>query len=342
MKVVVCPSDQTGCGKYRLIWPTEALKAQGKDVLIRRRPRIMVDETHNPPKLLDVLVEDGAEVIVIQRPGSYQIAEMIPILQKKGVKVVIDMDDDLSAIHPKNPAHAFYDPTQRPTKNWEWCRKACLAADLVTATTEALLSKFAPHGRAALLPNCVPERFLTVAKKHNEQCTVGWAGFTGTHPSDLQITHGAVNEALTKTGARFLAIGDKQILPNLGIRNRAPHEHQNGVGFNDYPEAISQFDIGIVPLEASEFNESKSWLKALEYAALGIAPVVSPTPDNMKMVNAGAAYLASSPRVWKESLMALIQNESERKDLVTRAQRFAAQWTIERNAGRWWEAWCTI
>lgn len=340
--IVVCPSDETGCGKYRMIWPAEALQAEGKAVSIQKRPRILTNQAETPPRVLDVMLPPKTKAIVFQRPGSYQITEIIPILRNRGIKVIIDMDDDLETIHPLNPAYSYYNPEVSPNRNWNWAKKACDLADVVTATTEALLEKYASKTKGILIPNCIPQRFLEIESKPNELVTVGWAGWVKTHPDDLQITHGAVNEALSKQNARFMAIGDKDIFNKLQVRNRYPHVYQPGVSFDEYPETISQLDIGIVPLADTPFNHGKSWLKALEYASLGVAPVVSPTPDNMRLVEQGGAYVARSPKIWRDSIRNLIVNEEERLDLIKRARDVASKWTIESNTWRWYEAWCNI
>jgi len=322
-----------------MIWPAQALQAEGKDIVIQKRPRILTDQSFNPPKILDVQLPPRTEAIVFQRPGSYQISQIIPILRARGIKVIIDMDDDLETIHKLNPAHSYYDPESSPHRNWKWVKKACDLADVVTATTESLLDKYATKAEGVLIPNCIPQRFLEIEKKPNETVTVGWAGWVLTHPNDLQVTHGAVNEALSKQNARFMAIGDKDIFNKLQIRNRAPHVFEPGVSFDEYPEVVSKLDIGLVPLADTPFNHGKSWLKALEYASLGVAPVVSPTPDNLKLVEQGAAYVARSPKAWRDCVRTLILNEEERLDLIKRARIFAEQWTVEANAWRWWQAW---
>lgn len=340
MKIAVCPSDETGCGKYRLIWPAEALKAQGVDIAIQKRPRIMVDQGFTPPRVKDVLLSPSITHVVFQRPASYQISQIIPILQQRGIKVIVDLDDDFDSLHPMNFAYSYYND-DKAHRNAGWVKKACSMADVVTATTECLLEKYAKNN-GILIPNCIPQRFLEVDKKPNEMVTVGWAGWVRTHPGDLQITHGAINEALSKQNARFMAIGDKDIFNKLQIRNRFPHVFQDSVEFDEYSETIAKLDVGIVPLEDSEFNRSKSWLKALEYASVGVAPIVSPTPDNMKLVEQGAAYVARSPKAWRDTVRSLITNESERYDLVQRARTVASNWTIEGNSWRWKEAWCTL
>jgi glycosyltransferase involved in cell wall biosynthesis len=257
------------------------------------------------------------------------------------IKVVIDLDDDLETIHPLNPAFDYYNPEKHPTRNWKWVMKACGMADVVTATTESLLEKYAQKTQGFLIPNCIPERFLDIQKTKNELITVGYAGHTKSHPNDLQVTHGAINEAIAKQEARFMAIGGgEDVFNKLGIRNRAPHKSSPPVDFDEYPNAVAQLDIGIVPLADTFFNECKSWLKTLEYAALGVAPVISPTRDNMRMIELGGAYMARNPKEWRDNVRTLINNEEERLDLVKRARAIAADWTIEANAWRWKEAWC--
>lgn len=341
MKIVVCPSDETGCGKYRLIWPAEALKSQDLNISIEKRPRILIDPNFEPPKVKDVLVSKNTDVIIFQRPASYQISQIIPILKDKGIKIVIDIDDDFETLHKLNPAFEVYNDKDNAHRNHHWMKKACSLADVVTATTERLLEKYASKN-GVLIPNCIPQRYLEIEHKPDEMVNVGWAGWVRTHPTDLQITHGAINEAISKQNARFLAIGDPDIFSKLGIRNRFPHEFVHGVAIDNYSEVISKLDIGIVPLDDIEFNQSKSWLKALEYAAIGVAPVVSPTPDNMKLVEQGAAYVARSPKEWRDKVRSLIVNEGERLNLIQKARTVASNWTIEGNAWRWKEAWCTL
>lgn len=336
MKVIVYPSDNGGCGHYRMRWPAEALANQGYDVEVATRmPRVV----KQGEKVIDVL-PIYADAIVLQRPCLQQIIEAIQLIQKQGVKVIIDMDDDLGNIHPKNKAYA---PYNTPHMHHTFANQACELADIVTVSTPALAERYAPHGRFAVLPNCVPESFLKININRDPGfVTVGWAGQTMTHPEDLQITHGAINEALANQRARFFAMGDQKTLDNLGIRYKYPHNWMGPVPLQQYPWAVAQFDIGIVPLEKSLFNQTKSWLKALEYSALNIAPVVSPTPDNMRMVDAGAALVAHNPREWSTIVRDLIVDEVTRKDLAARARAFAAGWTIEARAEQWATAWSRL
>lgn len=343
MRVEVFPSDKTGCGHYRMAWPAMALNAVGHDVRVRPgRPQIIVQGGHvvgygeaNPP-----------DVMIFQRPCKKAYIELFEVLQRQGVRIVVDMDDDLSNIHYLNQARMYYDGHMDKTAHWRFGEEACRMADWVTVSAPALAERYAPHGRASVLSNCIPEAFLSVEAPRSDLVTVGWAGTLGTHPRDLQVTEGAVAEGLAglEDESRFLAIGEKssKLLAALNIPAKKPHAWQNGVEFKLYPAAIAQFHIGIVPLEDTVFNKSKSWLKALEYGAVGVAPIVSPTPENLRVVEAGAALCAATPSEWREHVRRLIQSPEEIKDLAGRAKEFASNWTFEKNIDKWAAAWLAI
>lgn len=334
MRVLIYPSDRTGCGFYRMIGPGEALAAQGYDVRISPRQPSVVTQNN---KIVAMGEKINADVVVFQRPCRKQYLEVIKILQKDGIKVALDFDDDLTDIHRNNPAYGPYNYLHLPDMHWKFGSEACELADIITVTTPRLQEVYG----GVVVPNCIPEWYLGLKRPQNDLVTVGWAGHVATHPEDLQVTHGAINQALAATNgkSRFLALGDPKTMQNLGVREREPNSWQNGVPLLQYPEFVSQLDIGIAPLDDTPFNSAKSWLKALEYASLGVVPVVSPTYDYMRMVEAGAAISASNSKEWKEAVESLIKNDEERQRLSVKAREFAAEWTLEANTHRWAEAW---
>lgn len=340
MHVILYPSDGLGSGCYRIIWPGEALIQTGKPLnVIPRSPEIVV--IGNPPEIKGIST-GSASLVVFQRPGSSQMLQVIPLLQRKGVKVVIDMDDNVSHIHPRNPVFKVYDPKINPNKNWEHLQKACELANWLTVTTPRLAEQYGQHGRVTVIPNHIPQRYLTIPRVKNVNVvSVGWAGWTSNHQNDLAQTRGAVNMALTETKnkSRFLGFGDSDIFTQLQIKQREPHELLGFTNIHDYPNRLVRFDIGLVPLEKSVFNECKSWLKTLEYCSLGIVPVVTPTPDNQRLVDLGAAIPASTPREWHLKVKELIEDDEMRQTLSEHCRKVASGFTIEGNTDLWWKTW---
>lgn len=342
MKVLIYPQDKGGCGMYRMYWPAEALKNAGHDVgIMNPRMQLIQDDK----RVIGLVQKVEADVVVFQRPARPAYVDLIDVFHAQGTKVVIDMDDDLTTIHPLNPA---FTPYQQQDMHWQFALQTCEKADLVTCTTQALADKYGNGANTVVIPNFIPERYLEVGGGNvDNYVTVGWAGLVMTHPTDLDVTHGAVNAALVEANkagsrARFMAFGDDKALYKLGIRERAPHFSVPGTDIMLYPTILGGMDVGIVPLADSEFNRAKSWLKGLEYAACGVAPIVSPTPDNQRLIDAGAALSAANPREWKEAVQFLIQDDQEREALTTRAREFARTMTIERNCDQWWSEWSKL
>lgn len=335
MRAIVYPSDRAGCGHLRMIWPALALTEQGYDVKIAAQNPALVS---SGGRIVGLAQNIDADVVVFQRPCRIQYVEMFELIQKQGIRVVVDFDDDLTRIHPSNPAFGPYNYLHEAKgMHQRYGTVAAQMADGVVVTTPKLQEVYG----GVVVPNGIPAAYLNIPRPTNDLVVVGYVGHVATHPDDLQVSHGGVNQALAETKglSRFLALGDQKTLANLGIKERDPHRWLPGVHLSQYAEFVAKLDIGIVPLTMEPFNQAKSWLKALEYASLGVAPVVSPTYDNMRMVEAGAAVAAHNPGDWIREIRSLIKEPERLSALQKRARDFAATQTIEGNAVKWWEAW---
>lgn len=333
--VLILPSDAGGCGFYRMVWPGEACAMAGKPVLVQNRmPKIVVSNGK-----VEGINVGNYKVVVLQRPGSWQIPQVIEILQENGVRVVIDMDDSMSKIDPRNPVFKHYDPRTNQKRNWINVATACEMADMVTCTTDALAEEYGSHGRVKIIKNHVQRRNLSFERPVNETPIVTWAGWTVTHPGDLSVTAGMVNQALTDTNGRFMAYGDLNIFSDLQIRNKAPNFYQSFEDINHYSEKLVKADIGLVPLRMTPFNQGKSWLKCLEYSSLGVVPVASPTPDNLQYAELGGCLIAEKPADWYREVKELILDHDKRNALSKQVREVAASLVIEDHWDKWWNAW---
>lgn len=370
MRVQVHPAGDDACALYRLSAPARVLADQGADVHLTREVayECAFDTNHRPVALVG---EPETDVVVLQRPLHRWKGDLIDALQRAGVAVVVEIDDDFGAVHPRNAAwpdahrewmrdaeareRGLLDGTpvetlSRSGRVWRrfagvladesdlWLRRACKAADLVTVTTPALAERYAPHGRVAVLPNLVPERYLSVTAAPRDGVTVGWGGTVATHPDDLDVTGGGVARAVAETGARFEVVGDGEgVQTALGLE--VPPTVAGWVPLRDWPRALARFDVGVVPLADTAFNRSKSALKMLEMAAVGVPSVASPTPDNVRLARMGVGMLAADPAHWEQWVRLLVEREGAREDLAGRGREVAAGLTYEAHAGRWMDAW---
>jgi glycosyltransferase involved in cell wall biosynthesis len=349
LRVKLYPSDATGCGVSRIVLPGEAARSEGCDVEIAHCPprppgqppeRLLPLDFHpTNPKLVRPVPID-ADVLVFQRPVEECLVAVLPQLKAAGHAIVVEIDDDLERLHPHHPARQSLNPTLSPGANWRYLRQACQLADLVTVTTPALAARYGTHGRVAILPNCVPESILALPHKGDGR-TVGWSGWTVTHPDDLRVTGAGIVQALDDTGARFVQVG-----PGEGVQRQLglPHEPETTGGLHDihdYYRALTRLDVGICPLADNQFNRGKSALKILEMSAAGAAVVASPTPEYQRVAAEGLCVLAGyRGREWRREVRRLLEDEQVRKQQSAHARELIAlHHTYERNGDLWAEAW---
>lgn len=280
-----------------------------------------------------------ADVVVLQRVVSQDRVELIRALQAIGVAVVVEVDDDLHAIHRRNPAWSSMNPLENPMVNREWLARACDLADMVTVTTPALAHRYASHGRFRIIPNFVPAHYLTVERPAHSEVRVGWSGSTVTHPGDLEVTEGGVAHAIRDTGAALHVVGTGRGVA-AALRHDGPVTATEWLPIADYPNALAQLDVGIVPLAPSAFNNAKSWLKGIEMAAVGVPFVASPTDPYRAFERLGFGFVASTVDEWRWQVAELVSQSSYRADLSGRYRdRIAAGFTIEQQLDRWPDAW---
>lgn len=331
MRVVVYPSDAYGCGSFRMIWPGNALAAAGHDVEVvgpkdRRVRLVMEDDT-----VKDVLVD--ADVVVLQRITHAYMAQAVAAMREKGVTVVVDVDDDLSSIHPSNPAWKVHRPGAGQ-HSWHNLALACRNASLVTVSTPALLDVYARHGRGHVLPNYLPDYYYGLPRVDSD--TVGWPGSYHSHPNDPEVVGGAVAR-LVDEGAEFVMRGDSTGAGRaFGLAEDPPG---GGVPIEEWPAAVAELGVGIAPLADTKFNAAKSWLKPLEMSAAGVPWVASPRAEYRRLHAMGAGVLADRPRVWYRELKRLRESAGLRQELSEAGRAVAEQLRLRDHAWRWHEAW---
>jgi len=343
-KVLVYPAggDTDAVSQYRLLHPAAILQAQGKPIRVTREgPTVLWSlpwtGTEPPPFVRPVaIVPFRAQTVVLQRPARRWWSDIIPLIQKLGIRVVVDVDDRFDALDKGHVAASVYGGGREQIVSPIWVDEACRLADLVTCSTEALAEHYG-HGHGVVLPNCIPATALGIEGDHGAH-RLGWSGTVETHPQDLPTVGSAVRRILEKSDWSVHIVGTGKGVKKAW-RLRSEPTATGWVPFARYMEEMARLTIGLVPLAKTPFNTAKSRLKALEFAALGIPCVMSPTPDNVALSELGAGLLASTPEEWERHLTNLVNTEGMRSELGDKARAVAATQTYEEHAERWWSVW---
>lgn len=343
MKVYVYPADLWACGHYRLIWPAVALQALGHDVtIVDPSDRGIAADLNADGTVRRMSYPADADVLVFQRITHKTLAQGIAHFVRAGVAVVVDVDDDLAAIHPDNPAWRAYHPDWRRynpassgLQSWANLQLACRDATMVTTSTDALAARYAPHGRFRVLRNRIPERYLDVP--HADSDLIGWPASLHSHPNDPAALGNSIAQ-LVREGARFHVMGSSPGTGRaFGLDADPPTPGDMQLG--DWPRAVASLGIGVCPLADTRFNAAKSHLKPLELAALGVPWVGSPRSEYAWLHALGTGTLAERSRDWYRALRALLDSPARRAEESARGREVAAGLTIEGGAETWGEAW---
>lgn len=317
-------ADSSGCCYYRCQLPAGQLAERGHETLVST-----------------VMPADWgrtSEVIVGQRvsqPGATQGWQQLAAEGR--AKLVYEIDDDLLDIDSSNTqAWAFFG---RPEIRANIIRNIEVA-DLVTASTVPLaevVSKY--NSNVAVLPNCIPASLLDAPPAVGRKGVVlGWSG-GASHTLDLA----ELGSSLTRFVRRYPDVslhlmGDAQAAAQLtkGVKDRTKFTPwvESVPGFH----AAIDFDIALAPLRPSPFNRSKSHIRPLEAAALGIPVVASDFGPYADFVRHGEiGLLVSRPHEWSQHLRELL-DPFVRREMGANARRLAAQHTIEGKIELWEKA----
>lgn len=326
---------------FRMCWPGELLAAAGHDVdVVRaqdRRLRVVMERD----TVKDVLVD--ADVVVLQRVTHAYMAQAVSVMRAKGVAVVVDIDDDLTCIHPSNPAWHGMHPAHEGKRgrdgriirhSWRNLTAACRDATLVTVSAPALLPVYAAHGRGHVLHNYLPDQYYGLPRADSD--VIGWSGSFHSHPDDPSVVGGAIAR-LVSEGARFVMRGDPT---GAGTAFGLAEDPPGGpVPIEQWPQAVASLGIGIAPLADTKFNSAKSWLKPMELSAAGVPWVASPRAEYVRLHRMGAGVLADRPRVWYRELKRLRESAALRREQSEAGRQVAARLRLRDHAWRWFEAW---
>lgn len=271
----------------------------------------------------------------ICNPGPTEMWQKLAA-RKHRPRLVFEIDDDLWDIeHQSERAHAFFgDPQVRANLDAN-----IRAADAVTVTTEPLAELVRPlNSNVHVIPNYLPAWLLAHARPRRDgRVVIGWGG-SSTHRMDWQQCGEQVRRYLQRapSSVEFHLMG-----ADYAREHRLPRERVRVTGWTesvpDYWRAID-YDIMLAPLRPHPFNRSKSNLRVLEAAILGIPVVASDYGPYAEFVEHGVTgLLVKADHDWGRHLRALVEDQAMREEMGANARRKAADWTIEQHAKEWQE-----
>ena len=312
--------DASGCGWYRITMPLRELARHGHDV------KLMVGA--------DVKAHVAAEwpLIVGQRVDKHNALPAWRRFRARS-RLVYEIDDDVFNIEPVNwQAYGIYN--RRDTL--DAVAHAAEVANLVTVTTEPLAQVMRQYNdNVTILPNHVPGWVCDHPRTRRERPRVGWGG-GASHGADVGLIARPVREFLDRHPAWDGHLIGTDYRPTIK-HDRVAFTKWINVG--ETPDAFYKaidFDIGLAPLVPSVFSDSKSAVKALEYAALGIPVIASDAvPYRDFVLHGTTGFLVKYDHEWGKYLSELAADAGMREEMGAKAREHARAWAIDDG----WKLW---
>jgi glycosyltransferase involved in cell wall biosynthesis len=227
-----------------------------------------------------------------------------------------DFDDALyiGSILPQNRRFGWL---KREAEHW---LSYVSRARVVIAGNSHLAEHAREHARSVeVVPSCVdPERQLTHQHGEREVVTIGWIGSRTTVDQLRTVLPAlaAINESRVR--ARIVLIGLE------GLDFEAPWLEQRPWTLSSEPQDLASFDIGIMPMPATDWTRGKCGYKVLQYFAAGVPAVASPVGVNTTLVGAAEerGLLADTLEEWRAALERLVADSDARAAMGAAGREF--------------------
>lgn len=269
--VCFIPDRFSGGARLRSIWPAQVMRSRGRDCWVMTG---------------GFDIDARPDLVVLHSALDPRKYLMLRHFIRKGIPVLMQEDDNIFLTPHR---HIEINDDQR-----EATKKCATEAAGMIVTTEGLGTFFGRwNGNVSVIENYLPAwcSMPRKVKPERERPLVGYAGAILTHAHDLDVIRDIAPAMLD--GCDFEGFGAPGIPEYLGVQGRS-------IPWTSEPRAyyrtIARWDIGLVPLLDHPFNDCKSWLKIMDYAAAGLAIIASPSPENLKLAEEiGNVKIAHEP-----------------------------------------------
>ena len=199
-------------------------------------------------------------------------------------------------------------------RNDVFSRKLAKLSSLIICGNTFIADKFSEwNDQVVIVPTAVDTtRFLPASgvQHGKDNIIIGWSGTSGNFSYLYGIEKALHNILETNKNVLLRIVADKS--PSFSRISRDKFEYIPWSSENEV-QLIQGMDIGIMPLDFSDWSKGKCSYKMLLYMACSIPVIVTSVGMNAEVLNLGdCGYGVTALSEWEEALQFLIENKSIR------------------------------
>lgn len=278
----------------------------------------------------------GARVMILHRvPLDGFVERLIGDLHRRGGALLVDCDDlifDPQAfrwIDSPDFADAVRAALYRETMLRH--RRTLELSDGVLASTGYLAERVRALGKPCVVHRNafslemgdLAQAAYRQRRLSGERVVIGYASGTPTHQRDFALVRPALREILQHNPQAELWLAGALAGDAEWGAAAARVRHTPLVPWRELPAVLAQFDINLAPLQTDNpFSQSKSAIKYMEAALVGVATIASPTDAFHSAIRHGQnGLLAADGDQWLTHLQSLVVDAARRQELGEAARR---------------------
>lgn len=259
----------------------------------------------------------------INNPWGF--AAMGAMARKHGVKMIMDIDDDIWDLHEDNPAYDVYKKGSEALQNFT---AICNEVDYITCTSNYLRNVVLANtkkkaNQVYVFPNYVDLKLYKHRTKFKDTGRICITHFgSTTHFNDL------LTPAFVKGMDRIMKEYPNVIFRSIGaflpqFRNMWGARYENPFGHQDiyhwikdkdkFPKFMDETDFLVVPLVEDIYNKCKSSIKWIEASSAKVPGVWQDIRQYQEVIDGENGLLAKSDGDWYKCIKKMIDDKEFRK-----------------------------
>jgi hypothetical protein len=270
---------------------------------------------------------------ILQFAGDYSWALNVHGMQHKGIRVLMESDDNYFTVAP-SMKNTGWSKDDRRGHSLAGHASILKWVDGCIVTTEFLAKQYRRHcPNVYVCPNTLdPQDWPTIPKPDDGILRIGWFA-SNSHMADAKLVKRALEWASRQPDVEVVTMGMNPIWADFR------HKHIEWQDLPGYREAMFELDIGVAPVVPTAWSNCRSDVKALEKSYAGAALVLSDVSPYSLWTDEQNCLKAKDAGAFYKQIKRLVQNRDEVKALAKAGRDYVlAERVTERQAHKWREA----